>query len=142
MNRSCVSSELVDAYRAAEYRVERGAGSFCFHIQQHSPPLARLLADTGQASAFFITAYNPYSEPQDTAANRAAHARLQQRLRSLTQDLFDAVGVDVSGEWPAEPGYLAVGVPRETAHAVGNEFRQNAIVWIGPDALPELMLLR
>jgi hypothetical protein len=28
------------------------------------------------------------------------------------------------------------------AQALGREFRQNAIVWAGPDAIPRLILLR
>lgn len=139
---SRIPAELVAAYQAAEYRVDAGPAAFSFHVRTHSPELARLLAETRQHCAVFVTAHNPYSEPQSTAENHAADARLRRRLAELTADLYPAAGVDPRGAWPAEPGYLALGVPLEVARRVGREFRQNAIVWIGVDARPELILLR
>lgn len=142
MRYSKIPNDLIDAYRAADYHVEAGPAPFRFRIQQYSPHLVELLALARLRSACFVTAYNPFSQPHDETSNRAAHERLRGRLASLTAHLYDAAGIDTSGGWPAEPGYLAVGVSLTEAKAVGREFRQNAIVWVGADALPELTLLR
>lgn len=139
---SFVPASLVAAYCGAEYHVETEREAFAFRIRQHSPALARLLAETGQSQAFFVTGHNPLSEPQDPATNRAANARLQHRLEVLAAHVYSAVGTDPDGEWPPEPGYLALGVSLAAAQEIGREFRQNAIVWIGADAVPELALLR
>ena len=45
-------------------------------------------------------------------------------------------------EWPPEPSYLVLGSALDAAKAIGTELRQNAIVWCGPDCLPQLILLR
>lgn len=142
MRHSNIPNDLIDAYRAADYHVEADPEPFRFRIQQHSPRLVELLTCARLRSACFVTAYNPFSQPQDETANRAAHERLRRRLTGLTAHLYEAAGIDTSGEWPAEHGYLAVGVSLTEAKAVGREFRQNAVVWVEADALPVLTLLR
>lgn len=142
MHHSHIPLDLVAAYQAAEYCVNAGLATFSFHVQTHSPGLARLLQETQQHCAVFITAHNPFSEPLSKAENQAANAQLRQRLVELTSHLYPAAGTDPGGEWPPEPGYLALGVPLAAAQQLGREFRQNAIVWIGADAVPELVLLR
>lgn len=142
MQQSLIPPELVAAYRAAEYRVEACLAAFRFRVQVHSPELAVLLAQTQQRCAVFITAHNPFSEPQSSAENQTANARLRLRLVELTSYLYPAAGTDPRGKWPPEPGYLALGVPLPAARRIGREFRQNAIVWSGANAVPELVLLR
>lgn len=41
-----------------------------------------------------------------------------------------------------EPSFLLFGLPLETARPLGKKLDQNAIVWFGGDAVPELILLR
>jgi len=41
-----------------------------------------------------------------------------------------------------EPSLLVFGLPLETAGPLGKKLDQNAIVWCGGDAVPELILLR
>lgn len=50
-------------------------------------------------------------------------------------------GKDPESGW-AEQSLLAIGLSREQAVALGNRYRQLAIVFAGQDALPELVLLR
>jgi hypothetical protein len=139
---SDIPADLIDAYRAAEYRIDLGEEVFSLHLQEHSPELARLLAESGQRCALFMTAYNPRSEVHDPGANHAAHVRLRTALEPLAAQILEGVGLDPSGSWPAEPGYLALGVEREAAAALGRQFGQNAVVWSGADAVSKLILLR
>ena len=55
--------------------------------------------------------------------------------------LFDAEGADPSGNWSSEHGFLVLGLELEDAKGVGVFFRQNAIVWVGQDAVPQLVML-
>jgi hypothetical protein len=62
-------------------------------------------------------------------------------------DPGDAVGSQGSGsekgsKWPAERSYFALGMALEPAEAIGRHFDQDAIVWVGADAIPRLVLLR
>ena len=41
-----------------------------------------------------------------------------------------------------EPSIFAVGLPLEDARRLGDAFGQDAIVWVGSDAVPQLVLLR
>ena len=55
---------------------------------------------------------------------------------------MDGAGADPTGAWPAEKSFLALGVGEEAARNLGNCFHQDAVVWVGPDAVPRLLLLR
>ena len=51
-------------------------------------------------------------------------------------------GVGTIGDWPPEPSILVLGCSWEQAVHLGHHYSQNAIVWIGEDAVPRLVLLR
>ncbi len=141
MGASCIPAELIDAYRAAQYRVN-AVPAFSLRIGQRSEALYRLVREAGAATACFITACNPLGELTDASANAAANVRLGFLLRALTPHLWSATGVDPAGSWPDEPGYLAAGIALAQARELGARFGQNAIVWIERDATPKLVLLR
>ena len=46
------------------------------------------------------------------------------------------------GGWPPEPSLLVLGLDRVAASELGRRWDQNAVVWVGEDATPELVLLR
>lgn len=139
---SQVLDELIEAYRNTDYRCGVGAHGFTLRIGVRSEPLASLYASTGCASAVFIAAYNPFSQTQSDAANQAAHARLWADLHALGRPVFDGAGADPAGKWPVEPSYLVLGVDLDAAKTLGTRYQQNAVVWMGEDAVPVLVLLR
>ena len=53
-----------------------------------------------------------------------------------------AAGGEKGTDWAAEESYFALGLALETAKAMGTHFDQDAIVWVGADAEPQLILLR
>jgi hypothetical protein len=142
MGKSRLPAELIAGYRAADYRVITDAGAFCFRVDEYSPRLAGLLAEARRDCALFVTAHNPFSEQRADQLNQAANERLRRRLAAFSEHVFDAAGVDRTGAWPSEPGFLALGVPLATSREVGEEFLQNAVVCVGEDAVPRLVLLR
>ena len=69
----------------------------------------------------------------------------QQLLRQLSLEGFpalNALGIDPSGDWPGEESVFVPGLSLDRAKLLGSKFGQNAIVWVGPDAVPQLVLLR
>ncbi len=159
MPHSEVSDELVAAYRSTDYRIESRLGLDCdtiiLRVDLHSEPLAQLLAVSGHGCAAFITACNPFSLPQNPEANLKDCARLRDRLNcqlrhhatqstqsAHAHQIIEGMSCDSSGAWPAEKSFLALGLDLEVSQAIGSEFRQNAIIWSGPDAVPRLILLR
>lgn len=137
-----VSPDKIAAYRATAYRVEAAEPPFVLRIGEASPALQQLYASTGYDCALFITAFNPYGHARDEAANEDAHRALGHRLAALTRHVFEGAGGDTLGDWPAEKSFLALGIVRDVARHLGGAAEQDAIVWCGVDAVPELLLLR
>jgi hypothetical protein len=137
-----ISEEKIKAYGATHYRAGSGSDALVLRIGQHSPALALHYAGNGVDCALFITAFNPFGQEQDDAANQTAHARLGEQLRDVSDHVFEGDGADPSGQWPAERSYLAFGIDADAARVLGRRFQQDAVVWIGKDAVPQLLLLR
>ena len=137
-----ISEEKIRAYGATHYRVGSGPDVLMLRIGQHSPALALHYAAYGADCALFITAFNPFGQEQDDAANQTAHARLGEQIREVADHVFEGDGADPNGQWPAEKSYLAFGVDADAAGELGRRFKQDAVVWIGKDAVPRLLLLR
>jgi hypothetical protein len=137
-----ISQEKIKAYEATHYCAGTGPDTFVLWIGQHSPELAQLYLSNDSNCALFITAFNPLGKAQDDEANEAAHARLGEVLRALVADVIEGAGADPACQWPPEKSYLALGINAEVARDLGRRFMQDAVVWIGEDAVPQLLLLR
>ena len=142
MTQTEISHEKISAYEAAHYRAGFGPDAFVLRIGQHSPALAFRYAANGTDCALFITAFNPLGEAQGHNENQVAHATLREALISVLTEIIEGEGTDPTGTWKPEKSYLAFGIDTETAHRLGRQFRQDAAVWAGKDAIPQLLLLR
>ena len=111
-------------------------------IGQHSPRLAALFNSNGVNCGAFLTAYNPKGNIQSEAANALGHAELASKLEELELKAIEGTGSEEGSEWPAEKSFFTLGLALEHAKAIGTHFDQDAIVWVGPDAVPQLILLR
>ena len=142
MAASEISADKIAAYHAAHYRVGAGADRFTLRIGRHSPELKRLYHSNSQSCGVFITAFNPFGQAQGDAQNEAAFARLGDELRTASSCVINGEGADAAGLWPAEKSYLALGVDAKSARTLGRRWRQDAVVWVGEDATPKLIVLR
>ena len=111
-------------------------------VDHHSAELAELFKEMGVSSAGYLTAWNPYSPETSAADNEAAQLSLIRNLSLEGYPTLKALGVDPAGEWPGEESVFVPDLGLERAKSLGVEFGQNAIVWAGPDAVPQLVLLR
>ena len=138
---STIDRESIQAYLETEYCVQ-GDTPATLKIGIASGTLAALHKAHSVESSAFVTACNPFSQSFDDAlnANRQAALAVELRARSLT--FIDGIGQHPSNLWKGEPSFLVMGVSREAAKALGVRHEQNAIVWCGPDAVPQLVLLR
>jgi hypothetical protein len=142
LSSTVIAPDKIAAYNSTAYSVEVAGLSFVLRINEPSLPLRRIYASTGAQCALFITAFNPYGCICDAAVNEDAHHVLGARLAALTPHVLEGAGRDIFGKWPAEKSFLALGITRDLARQLGVEFGQDAIVWCGIDAVPELVLLR
>lgn len=137
-----INAEKVRAYLASQYRLGHTSEDIVLTIGQHSGRLAALFGHSAVNCGAFITAYNPRGAIQSDEANEKGHAQLASKLRELRIKFMEGSGSEEGTEWPAEKSYFALGLDLESAKAIGIHFEQDAIVWIGPDVVPQLILLR
>lgn len=140
--RTEIPPALIEAYRATLFMCGDGPDAFVLRIGAYSAPLADLYDSADVSSAAFVTAFNPRSETQSADVNATAHALLGADLAAAGYRLVEGAGEDPDGRWPAERSYLVLGMALAAAQEVGRRYGQNAIVWIGADAVPTLVLLR
>lgn len=132
---------MLQAYLETEYRVHEVSG-FTLRVGQPSAEL-RAAHDrhTTNCSAF-LTACNPFSAPCDAEANSRRQAALATELTRRSLVFSPGVGQHPSNGWPGEESFLVFGLTLEAAKTLAKRFEQNAFVWCGADAVPELILLR
>ena len=130
------------AYEATDYRLGHTDQDIVLTIRKRSERLATLFALYGVNCGAFLTAYNPQGTIQSDAANAQGHAELASKLQELGLKAIEGSGSEEGTKWPAEKSYFALGLALEPAQAIGIHFDQDAIVWVGPDAVPQLILLR
>jgi hypothetical protein len=138
---SDIDLELIEFYRATEYWVH-AEPPFVLHVDEASPALARLHEAHGVTTSAFLTAYNPFSKPQDDAVNTARQATLEAELKERGLVYVHGEGRGASDEGWTEPSFLVLGITHEDACAIGARYEQNAILFAGADAVPRLVLLR
>ena len=131
----------IKAYLETDYCVS-GEPPFVFRVGVANESLAGLYRQFQASSAVYVTAFNPFSQDIGEVANAAKQAELAKDLNQRSLTFFEGVGKHPSGDWPAEPSYFVLGLSLEAAKALGEKYNQNAIVWCGADAIPELVLLR
>ena len=136
-----IPEAAIEAYKAACFRVWIEDG-FTLELGEINQQLVRRFAKDQVESAAFITAYNPFSQPTTEHENAAAQAELEAEIESLNLDFYPGQGEDLTGQWAAEPSALVMGIGLEQAKMLGVKYQQNAIVWIGHDAKPQLLILR
>ena len=56
--------------------------------------------------------------------------------------VIESLNLDPADSWPAEKSFFVPGLDLNTSQSLGQQFDQNAIVWIDSDAIPRLILLR
>ncbi len=132
---------LVTAYRETDYRVTEGE-SFVLRVDEPCLELLGLYRAKNVSCAAFITAYNPFSQELTDAENAVRQTELAAELRRRSLSYFGGVGQHPSGGWSGEPSFLALGLALEAAKSLGKAYEQNAIIWCGADAVPNLVLLR
>ncbi len=132
---------LVAAYRETEYQVTEGA-PFVLKVDEPCPALLGLYRAKNVSCAAFITACNPFSRELTDSENAVRQTELASELKRRSLSYLEGVGHHPSGDWPGEPSFLALGLALEAAKSLGKAFEQNAIIWCGADAVPNLVLLR
>ena len=141
MENSKIDAATIAAYQAAHYEVLDPI-PFVLRVGEVSTRLADLLTREEVRCVGFITAWNPFSDVVTAADNSAAQTSLLNELSARGFSTVPGFGRDPSGQWPGEENLLVIGLPLEEVRQLGIKYRQNAVIWSGEKAVPELILLR
>lgn len=139
--KTIIADDLIRAYRATSYGVE-GPEPFALRIGRACEPLQELYRTHRCNCAAYVTAFNPYSEPKSPEGNAESQARLRADLIARGLRFLPGVGQGADTQWPGELSFLVLGLSLQSARVLGASYAQNAIVWCGSDAVPQLVLLR
>jgi hypothetical protein len=142
MSETTIAADKVRAYRATDYRLGYTTHDIVLAPGLRSSRLAALYASKGVTCGAFLTAFNPLGTQKSDTENDQAHAELTKTLARLGLESIEGSGSEVGTQWPAEKSLFALGLNRRDAIAIGRQFDQDAIVWVGDSAVPELVLLR
>ncbi len=123
-----------------------------YHVHGDAPATLRVgtfcsgLAELHQAHrvdcSAFITACNPYSQVLSERFNTDSQNVLAGELERRALPYIGGMGQHPSNQWLGEASFLVLGLALDAAKTLGVQFEQNAIVWSGSDAVPQLILLR
>lgn len=141
ISNSVIDASTVEAYRSTIYRVI-GNPQIALIVGAVSSALLSLHQSANVSSSAFITAYNPFSEVVSTSENLRLQGLLATELKSMNLQYHEGLGQHPSNQWAGEPSFLVLGIELDAAKRLGTQFKQNAILWCGSDAVPQLVLLR
>jgi hypothetical protein len=138
---SIIDAATVQAYRDTGYQAH-GDEPFTLRVGETCPALAAAHKRHRVDCSTYITACNPFSNRVDDQTNAARHADLGRELSQRSLAFIEGIGQHPVDPWPGEASYLIFGLTLEAAKTLGTRLAQNAIVWTGTDAVPQLILLR
>lgn len=137
---SSIAADKQAAYRETHFRVGAPA-SLTLLIGEANPRLAELMQQHGVDCCAFVTSCNPNGQELDSATNARRLSELRDGLVSRGLEVFEGQGAHPSNGWPPEPSFLVLGLRLDDARALGRRWDQDAVVWAGTDAIPQLVLL-
>ncbi|MEG3003046.1 MAG: DUF3293 domain-containing protein [Comamonas sp.] len=139
---------LVLAYRNAWYEVllpapdQPPAAPCTLQVDVHSPALQRTMLQCGASQACLLTACNPQGELLSPMDNERRMHRLRAALQQDGWTWAPALGRDPLSQWPGEDSLLVWHMDSAQSRAWGQRWEQNAVLTMGRDAVPRLLLLR
>lgn len=133
-----LSPALRKAFEETQYHVLHQA-PFGLQVGQPQPALSAIYQQHQTACACLITAFNPMGELLEKDENIERHAQLGRALGSAGYAALPTVAQHPANGWPAEPGFLVIGMGREDAQRWAAEWEQLAVLWTAADTVPQLL---
>ena len=138
---SIIDAESRKAYIETHYYVH-GESPMTLHVGVASEPLVAFYKTLKVKCCAFITAFNSYSQKLEYSINAERHEVLAHELQQLGLKFIESTGEYPLNLWSGEASFLVWGLSMEDSMKLGTRHEQNAIIWCGSDAVPQLVLLR
>jgi hypothetical protein len=133
-----MNEALLNAYLETTFHVFEP--SISIKVGHSNNSLEALLIENNASEWAYITPYNPYSRELNDIENLMRFERLKGELSEYS--IFEGEGVGMDLTWAPERSLLILGITKEKAIEIGNNYEQNAIVYGAIHQLPELLVLR
>ena len=130
--------DLLQAYTSTDYIVH-SSPTFILNISKHSKAFEQLAEKIKCYNAVFITAQNPYSTLKSPLRNKELSDVLEADIIQNGWTYFKGVGQSKDLTWK-EDSFLVFGQNQKSAQELGQKYHQNAVVWIGQNSIPILIL--
>lgn len=136
---------LAAAFEQTDYHVQAGSrgGENWYTVNIGAPcpaPLRRWLTEhCAGPCAWIVTAYNPWAEQRDAAANRQRDAALKAWLDAAGHGYTATDSRARANDWPAEPGVCILDMDEGLARALALRFGQAAMVAVPVDGPVQLV---
>lgn len=134
-----IPAETIEAYRNTRYDVIDGDNAISLRIGELNIPLSDLYRRFNVQSSVFITAWNPFGKFLTDDENELANHGLREQLVGEGYQILEGVGIGTDTEWPPEVSMLALGLSRDRASDFCRLFKQNAVVFTGPECIPVII---
>ena len=142
---TALSTDLIQAFLETHYRVHQNGPDvppLTLRVGETSAGLIALHRTYSVDCSAFLTAYNPFAQKVDEAVNLKRQEELKEEIGRRSLRFLPGAGQHPTNGWEPEPSVLALGLSLEDAKVMGRKYEQAAIVWSGPTAVPELVLLQ
>lgn len=123
-----IDQDLQNAYEKAIYEIFDPPISWS--IGDLVPALDALLEEHQIRTACLITAHNPGSVLVPLNKNQEQQGLLIQLVEQYKWTYLPGQGGDPSGNWPPEDSLLILGLNEVESTELGQQFRQNAVVFL------------
>ncbi len=134
-----MSPELLAKFRETDYIIDDDP-PLILKIDEQNDALRALFASFGVETGAFITAWNPGGKLADIDANYDKQAELLSEIEQLRLNYFVGEGIHPDGSW-REDSYLILGIQKDQADRLAEQFAQAAYVWLPVSGVPELRTL-
>ena len=135
-----INSHLLEQYKSADYYIE-AIPPFILKIGIFSYELSKIYETSHQTKAGLISASNPRSKKLPNEINKERNKNLEEMIQEKGLNYIYGEGKCGQDDWDGEESFLILGIDQKQAMIFGKAFDQNAIVWCGKNAIPELILL-
>jgi len=120
---------LLEAYRRTRFVANTPKGRLWLRVGRRCGELDHLLADHSVTTWVYVTAFNPRSMPLPAEENWARQRELERSVVELGLVWYPGEGIADDGRWPPEPSLLVLGIVRNDAVRLGQQFGQLAVVY-------------
>ncbi|MGH7389680.1 MAG: DUF3293 domain-containing protein [Candidatus Rokuibacteriota bacterium] len=120
---------LLEAYRRTGFVANTPKGRLRLRVGRRCGELDDLLAGHGVTTWTYVTAFNPRSMPLPAEENWARQRELERSVAELGLVSYPGEGIADDGRWPPEPSLLVLGIGRNDAVRLGQQFGQLAVVY-------------